>query len=50
MLLAKMKVSADLADWSDSLLPVQINDFSGMNPGTTTYNDKEKKRNIFYHL
>ena len=53
MLIAKMNVSANLADWSDHLLSVQINDFSGMNPGTTTYNDKltrSKEKSIFFHL
>ena len=45
--------SADLADWSDRLLSVQINDFSGMKPGPTTYNDKltrKKEKSIFFHL
>jgi hypothetical protein len=47
------RVSANLAEWNDRLLPVQINDFSGINPGPTTNIDKltrKKEKSNFFHL
>ena len=44
------RVSVDLAEWSNRLLPIQINDFSGIIPGPTTNIDKltSKKRNLVF--
>lgn len=53
MLLAKTRVSADLAEWSDRLLPEEINNFSGINPGPTTNIDKltrKKEKSNSFHL
>ena len=41
---------AEIANWSEELRPVQINNFTGPNPGPTTQMEKEKTEIDFFHL